>query len=56
MIEPAGRPVLTAMRRIYGGLLDEIERREFDVFKRRVELPRWKKLAIVAQSMWRGER
>lgn len=56
MIEPAGRPVLTAMRSIYGGLLDEIERRDFDVFSRRVALPRWKKLAIVAQSMWCGEK
>jgi phytoene synthase len=55
MIEPAGRPVLTAMRRIYGGLLDEIERRDFDVFSRRVALPRWKKLTIVARSMWRRE-
>jgi len=54
MVDPAGRPVLVAMRKIYGGLLDEIERRDFDVFKRRVELPKWKKLAIVAQAMWSG--
>jgi phytoene synthase len=55
MVHPAGRPVLVAMRKIYGGLLDEIERRDFDVFRRRVELPKWKKLAIVAGEMWRGE-
>jgi phytoene synthase len=54
MIDPAGRSVLIAMRRIYGSLLDEIERREFDVFRERVELPRWKKLAIVARGMWGG--
>jgi phytoene synthase len=55
MVHPAGRPVLIAMRKIYGGLLDEIERRDFDVFRRRVELPKWKKLAIVAGAMLRGE-
>ncbi|HEX6985147.1 MAG TPA: phytoene/squalene synthase family protein [Planctomycetaceae bacterium] len=53
-VAPAGRPVLAAMRRIYGGLLDEIERRDYDVFRGRVSLPRWKKLAIAAAAMWRG--
>lgn len=51
IVSPTGRPVLAAMRRIYGGLLDEIERRNGDVFRRRVTLPRWKKLAIVAGAM-----
>lgn len=51
-INPVGRPVLAAMRRIYGGLLQEIERRNYDVFTRRVALPRWKKLAIAATARW----
>jgi phytoene/squalene synthetase len=42
------------MRRIYGGLLDQIERRDYDVFRRRVALPRWKKLAFVAAAVLRG--
>ncbi|MBA3315859.1 MAG: phytoene/squalene synthase family protein [Planctomycetaceae bacterium] len=52
LVHPAGRPVLAAMRGIYGGLLDELERSEYEVFRRRIELPRWKKLAIVAKAMW----
>lgn len=53
-ISPVGRPVLLAMRQIYGGLLDEIEKRQFDIFSGRVSLPTWKKLAIAAQSYWRA--
>jgi 15-cis-phytoene synthase len=49
-IEPVGRPILRTMLKIYGGLLDEIERRRFDVFHSRVRLPRWKKLWFAASS------
>jgi phytoene synthase len=38
------------MLRIYGGLLDEIERRDYDVITRRVSLPRWRKLAIAVAA------
>jgi phytoene/squalene synthetase len=34
------------MLRIYGGLLDAIERRRYDVYSRRVSLSRWRKLLI----------
>lgn len=54
MVSPTGRPVLAAMRRIYGGLLGEIERRHYDVFHHRISLPRWRKLAIVAAAMLRS--
>lgn len=43
LLEPCGRPVLRIMLDIYGGLLRELERRRFDVFRERVRLPRWKK-------------
>lgn len=52
-VSRTGRPVLVAMRKIYGGLLDEIVRRDYDVFRGRVSLPRWKKLAIVASALLR---
>jgi phytoene synthase len=52
-VEPAGRPVLGAMREIYGGLLSEIERRTFDVFTRRVRLPVWRKLWIAGKAVCR---
>ena len=45
-----GRRVLSAMRAIYGGLLNEIERRELDVFTRRVRLPAWRKLMAAARA------
>lgn len=43
-LEPQGRRILRVMVDIYGGLLKEIERRQFDVFSQRVSLPKWKKL------------
>jgi len=52
-LDRPGRPILEAMLRIYGGLLDEIERRNYDVFTRRVELSRWRKSCILAQTLAR---
>lgn len=51
LIDPVGRPILRAMRDIYHSLLHEIERRDFDVFSRRVSLPRWKKLWYVGRAL-----
>jgi len=51
-LEPTGRPILRAMLEIYGGLLEEIERRRYDVFSQRVSLPQWKKLWIAGRAMW----
>ncbi len=57
-LQPTGRPIYAAMLRIYGGLLDEIERRGFDVYSERVRLPRWRKLWIsldaVVRYRWLG--
>ncbi len=50
-LEPHGRPILKAMLQLYGGLLHEIERRQFDVFRQHVSLPRWRKLWIAADAM-----
>lgn len=50
-LSPAGRPVLSAMFRIYSALLREIERREFDVFTRRVRVSSSRKLAIAWTSL-----
>lgn len=49
-LSPDGRPILQAMLRIYGGLLAEIERRDFDVYSRRVSLPTWRKVLIAADA------
>jgi 15-cis-phytoene synthase len=54
-LDPPGQPILETMLRIYGGLLDEIERRKYDVFTRRVELSRSRKLLIVADVLVRSK-
>ena len=52
-LDPPGKPILETMLRIYGGLLDEIERRRYDVFTRRVELSRWRKICLTAHTLAR---
>jgi len=52
-LSPIGQPILRAMMKIYGGLLDEIEQRDFDVFSERISLPKWRKLLIAAESVVR---
>ncbi len=47
-LAPAGRPVFDTMVKLYRGLLDEIERRDYDVFSRRVRLSTWKKVRLAA--------
>jgi squalene synthase HpnC/squalene synthase HpnD len=51
LLEPAGRAVFLMMTRTYRGLLDEIERRDYDVFSGRVRLSRWKKLWLAARAL-----
>ncbi|MBS0203189.1 MAG: phytoene/squalene synthase family protein [Planctomycetes bacterium] len=55
-LEPCGRPILRAMLDIYGGLLKEIRRRDFDVFSRRVSLGKWKKLWFAARALLRQKQ
>ncbi len=52
-LDPPGKPILETMLRIYGGLLDEIERRRYDVFTRRVELSCGRKLFIAGHVLVR---
>ncbi|MFH1301755.1 MAG: phytoene/squalene synthase family protein [Planctomycetota bacterium] len=50
-ISPAGQGILRAMYRIYGGILSEIERMDYDVYSSRVGLPRWRKLLIAGEAI-----
>jgi phytoene synthase len=43
-LSPEGQAVFLMMARTYRGLLHEIARRDYDVFRGRVCVPRWKKL------------
>ena len=52
-LEPPGKPIYAAMLKIYGGLLAEIERRNYDVFSQRVKLPAWRKLLISLHAIVR---
>jgi phytoene synthase len=51
LLAPAGRAVFLVMLRTYRGLLDEIVRRDFDVFSGRVRLSRLRKLWLAARVL-----
>ncbi len=51
LLDPPGRAVFQVILRTYRGLLDEIERRDFDIFRERVCLSRWRKAALVVQAL-----
>lgn len=53
LIDPVGRPVLRAIMGIYRALLDEINRRDFEVLAARIAVPRWRK-ALIALAALRG--
>jgi len=55
LVEPASRPCLRAMIEIYSRLLRRIERCGYDVFRTRVALPAWSKLAIAGRA-WIASR
>ena len=59
-LSPAGQGILKAMYRIYGGILSEIERMEYDVYSSRAGLPKWRKLLIAGEaivaSRWKSSR
>lgn len=44
------------MRRTYAGILDDIERHEYNVFARRAFVPTWKKVVIAIGAAARSER
>ncbi len=51
MIDPSGRPSFWAMVAIYRGLLHRIRSVRYAVLDRRVGLPTWRKLWILAQAL-----
>ncbi len=46
LLSDEGRSIFHVMHGTYRGLLDEIERRNYDVFTCRVRVPRWRKLLV----------
>jgi phytoene synthase len=51
LLKPAGRAVCLVMARTYRGLLEKIERREYDVFSGRVRLSRWYKTWLALRAV-----
>jgi phytoene synthase len=51
-VSAAGRPVFSAMFRIYSTLLNEIEKRNYDVFTHRIRVSSTRKLAIAWTSLF----
>ena len=50
LLAPDGRAIFHIMCGAYGRLLDEIERRGYDVFTGRVRVPKWRKAAVYASG------
>ncbi len=50
LIHKRSRPSLWALIQIYRRLLERIERSNYDVLDRRISLPTWEKLSIVARA------
>ena len=50
LLSPAGRAIFGAMAATYEGLLNEIEFRGYDVFRERVRVPRWKRIAFLSRA------
>lgn len=54
LVHAPGRPTLTIMLNIYGGILDAIERNRYDVYSQRARVSTPKKLGIVAGAWLKG--
>ena len=48
-LPPHGRRIQSALIAVYGELLKEIERHDYNVFSKRLQLSRWKKLRVLMQ-------
>ena len=51
LVERVGRPVLVTIVGIYRALLDEIVRRDYNVFSARVSVSPWRKIAIAVRAL-----
>jgi phytoene synthase len=51
LLAPSSRPCIRAALELYGGILDELERRDYQVLRGRVRLSRRRKAAIFARHL-----
>jgi len=52
MLAPASQSCIRAAYRLYGGILDEVEKLDYDVFSRRARVPRRRRLAVALASVY----
>jgi len=50
-LDSRGSAILETMMRIYGDVLNRIERENFDVFSQRIHVPTWKKLFFAGKAV-----
>lgn len=51
LLDPASRPCIDAAYRLYAGILDEIERADYQIFDRRISVPTWRRATIAARAL-----
>jgi 15-cis-phytoene synthase len=56
LLEPASRPCVEAARVLYCGIVDEVERIDYQVFARRAQVPLRRRLAVAGRAWVRTRR
>lgn len=59
LLHPTSRPCIDTALRLYGGILDEIERQDYPVLRRRVSVPLHRRLTVAGPSFvtaWSARR
>jgi phytoene synthase len=51
LLEPASQACIRTAYRLYGGILDEVVRADYDVFSRRATVPKRRRLAVAAACL-----
>lgn len=56
LLHPTSRDCIDAARVLYCGIVDEVERNDYDVFTRRATVPVTRRLAVAGPALWRARR
>jgi phytoene synthase len=51
LLAPGSRACIRTAYHLYGGILDEIERADYDVFARRAVVPNHRRLTVTARCL-----
>jgi phytoene synthase len=56
LLHPSSRDCIRTAFRLYGGILDEVEKADYDVLRKRVSVPVRTRLAVAAPALVRARR